>query len=219
VVVTAILPKSRRPGRVDVYVDGAFAFDIAKARLRAHDLRVGRSLEPEQVEAIVSAERQREALDAAVALLARRPRAEREIRRRLSQRRFPPEVVEQTMERLTALRLIDDGEFARAWAESRGRKSPRGRRLLERELRANGVDATVALTAVADLSDEDAARRLALSKRGQFEGLDHATFATKLAAMLQRRGFDWEITRATVAMCWQEFHADAPAGDLDPDMQ
>ncbi len=201
------MPKRR--GRVDVYVDGAPAFDVARSIASTHGLRPGMPIAREQIEAIVAADVRRQALDVAGAMLARRPRSEREVRQRLKQHKFEPALVDETVRKLVSAKLLDDAEFARSWTESRDRTSPRGQRLIVQELRANGVEAGVAQEAAAAVSDEDAAYRLAARRLRSLERLEHDAFRNRLGAYLQRRGFGWDVCRATVARCWRELGRDA----------
>jgi regulatory protein len=213
-LVTAVVRKPKRAGRVDVYVDGEVAFDLPRAAALGNNLRPGRSIERAEIEAIVSAEQKRAALEAAVALLARRPRSEREIRRRLSQRKFAPALVDDTLGRLHALKLIDDAAYARYWAETRDRTSPRGQRLLTQELRAQGVEVNVATAATAEISDDDAAYRLASRRLRALSTLDYQAFRNRLGSLLHRRGFSWDTTRATVERCWTELGRGRTEDDL-----
>ena len=202
-IITAIERSQKRRGRVDVYVDGALACVLGRAAASAEGLRPGQAVTPEQIAALVAADRRRQALDAAVSMLARRPRSEREVRQRLRQRKFEPELIDATVARLFATKLLDDAEYARAWTESRDRQSPRGSRLIARELRANGVEAAIADTAAAAVSDEDAAYRLASRRLRSLAGLEYEAFRNRLGGYLQRRGFGWDVCRSTVDRCWR----------------
>jgi len=218
VLVTAVVRKTHRAGRVDVYVDGEVAFDVPHDTARTCDLHPGRRIEPAEIEEIVAAERKRGAMEAAIALLARRPRSEREVRRRLVQRGFPPALVDDTISRLCALKLIDDAAFARFWAETRDRTSPRGRRLVTQELRTHGVDSNVAAATTAELSDADAAYRLASRRMRGLEGADYQTFRNRLGGRLQRRGFGWDVAQSTIERCWRELGGTPIEDDLASDI-
>ena len=200
-IITSIERKRGRRGRVEVYVDGVLRFDIARDAATKRTLRPGRSIADDEIAAIVAADARRTALDTAVAMLARRPRSEREIRRRLSQRKCEPALANETIELLRERRLIDDAEFARSWAESRDRSSPRGRRMIVAELRAHGVEQSIAAEAVTSVDEADAAYRVAAKRLRSLERVDDRTFRDKLGAHLQRRGFGWETVRATVHRC------------------
>jgi regulatory protein len=212
-IITAVEPAQRRRGRVQVYVDGVAAFDVARAVAVARRLRPGAAIDPAQVEAIVAADRRRAALETAAAMLARRPRSERDVRRRLAGRKFEAALVEATVTRLGELKLLDDAEFARAWTESRDRSSPRGRRLMVQELRAAGVAAPAAFEAALAISDEDAAYRVAEKKAQALTSCDERAFRDKLGSHLQRRGFGWQTARATVERCWRELEREDSTED------
>lgn len=213
-LVTAVVRKPRRAGRVDVYVDGEVALELPRDVARSAGLRPGRVIEPAEIATIAAAEQRREALQAAIALLARRPRSERELRRRLLQRRVAARLIDETVDKLRGLKLIDDAAFARFWAETRDRTSPRGRRLVTQELRTQGIDADAAAAATAELSDADAAYRLASGRVRALSGSDYQTFRIRLGGQLQRRGFGWDVTQSTVERCWREFGGSSAEDDL-----
>jgi len=79
------------------------------------------------------------ALETATRYLATRPRTRWEIERRLRRAGADDEVVAATIDRLARIGLVDDVAFARWWAEQRDRHAPRGRRMVEAELRQRGV--------------------------------------------------------------------------------
>jgi regulatory protein len=201
--ITAIERDERRRGRVRVFVDGVARCELSRAFAKAK-LRAGQQVTDAELEALALADTRRQAASTALALLARRARSEREVRRRLAMRRFPAGVIDETVRKLRAARLLDDSEYARTWAEARARSSPRSRRLLTQELRASGVDVDTARTAVGDLSDEDAAWRAAERRLHALRGLEREAFATRLGTFLRRRGFAWGLCQQTVERAWRE---------------
>lgn len=211
-LITSVERSPTRRTRVDVYVDGVRTFDIARSTFSAHRLRPGRPIDAAEIEAIVAAEGRRAALDTAVAMLARRPCSEREVRQRLARRKFAAALVEETVRKLREAKLLDDAAYAQAWTESRDRMSPRGRRLLIQELRARGVAPEIANDATGEIAEEDAAYRASARRLRSLSGLKYAAFRDRLGALLQRRGFRWEICKSTVERCWKE---SGRANDVD----
>ncbi len=203
-IITAVERTRKRRDRVDVYVDGVVAFEVARSTAGSRGLRPGVALESSEIEAIVVADQRRAALETAAAMLARRPRSERDVRQRLTQRGFGTDLVDETILRLRELKLLDDAEFARTWTEHRDRSSPRGKRLIVQELRAAGVAVPTAVEAASQVSEDEAAYRVAEKKARAFTSCDYRSFRDKLGSHLQRRGFGWEIARATVERCWRE---------------
>ncbi len=213
-IVTAVERTRGRRSRVDIYVDGALLFDVARDTAADLGLRQGRTIDAAEADAIVVADQRRQALATAAAMLARRPRSEREIQQRLAQRRFAAELIDATVSRLRASKLIDDAEFARVWTESRDRSSPRGQRLIVQELRGYGVEANTAQTAAAAVSDADAAYRVATKRVRALTGLEYRAFRDRLGSFLQRRGFGWDVARETVERCWRELGGGPAAEEI-----
>jgi regulatory protein len=106
---------------------------------------------------------------------------------------------------------LDDAAFARWWAEQRDRHAPRGRRMIEAELRQRGVprevieahrEASVGERAPEDegLPETDAERAsVALQRHLRGRPLPTDAKALQRVGMyLVRRGFDPETVRASI---------------------
>lgn len=151
------------------------------------------------------------AMEIATHLLGTRPRTRRELELRLRRSGTTDEVIAGTLERLEALGLVDDVAFARWWAEQRDRHAPRGRRMVEAELRQRGVPREVmealrgselaepALDAEPIPGSESERAAVALARHLKGRPLPDAPQAIqRLGAFLMRRGFDPETVRATL---------------------
>jgi len=201
--ITAIERQKRRP-RVNISADGRFVLPLSLALAAEAGLRVGEVLTPERLEALRRADERQQAHDAALRLLAYRPRSEAEMRFRLARRGLPPVAVQEAVDRLLQQGLLDDDAFARYWVETRRQSNPRGRRLLRQELAAKGVGVETARQAVAAVAEDDDARRAAEKKAGQLHDQDYATVRRRLGQFLLRRGFPSETARALVEELWRE---------------
>jgi len=150
------------------------------------------------------ADERQQAHETALRLLAYRPRSEAELRSRLARRGRPPGVIQETVERLREQGLLDDDAFARYWVDARQQSSPRGRRLLRRELLAKGIAVEKAAQAVATVAEEEIARGAAEKKARSLHDLDYPTFRRRLGQFLLRRGFSYETARALVDELWRK---------------
>lgn len=154
--------------------------------------------------------------------LGTRPRTRRELELRLRRAAATNEVIATTLRRLEALGLVDDVAFARWWAEQRDRHAPRGRRMVEAELRQRGVprevmealrgeelaEAALEAEAMPGSEAERAAAALARHLKGR-PMPDEARAIQRLGAFLMRRGFDPETVRATLRAVGREEGEDA----------
>ena len=195
--ITDLTTQARDPERVNVFLDGAFAFGLGREVALREGLRIGDALDPARIAALRAADDVAKATSSALGLLTRRPRSEREVRDRLRQKGYAPEAIDAAVARLEGWRYLDDADFARYWVENRAAHQPRGRRLLEQELRHKGVDReTVKETiAAAELDEESAALDLARKKLRSYVGEEPAVVRRRLGAYLARRGYGWDVAR------------------------
>ncbi|MGH2588243.1 MAG: regulatory protein RecX, partial [Dehalococcoidia bacterium] len=194
--ISAIERQERRQ-RYNVFVDGEFALALAPEVLAGSGLRTGEPVTAERLRELAVEDLRKRTLDAALRLLAARPRSEAEVRQRLLRRGLPHDVIVDTIARLREYGYLNDAEFARFWVESRSGANPRGRYAVRRELRAKGVDQDTADEAMASLTEERSARKAALKKARGLHGLEYPAFRTRLAGYLVRRGFGYDVVRQT----------------------
>lgn len=188
--------------RVRVFVDGEFAFSLDP--LLAAELRLEQELDAATQERLTAADEGRRALDSALRFLASRPRSEGEVATRLGQKGYSSTAIALARERLAALGLLNDAEFARYWVEQRQQFRPRGAVALRAELRARGVAADTAAQAAAATDEVTAACRAGRARLRALRGLDHTAFRRRLGGYLQRRGFGYAACNAAVAHLWAE---------------
>jgi regulatory protein len=141
------------------------------------------------------------ALDVALRFLAHRPRSEREITQRLLRAGFTSEAAAAVIASLKRHALVDDAAFASYWVAQRQQFRPRAARVLQAELRGQGVESALAAEAasVAEAEPEEDAYRAGWRRAHQLRGLDRSDFERRLAGFLQRRGYGWDTVAPVVA--------------------
>ena len=95
--ITAIRPGRGRGKRVNVFLDGKFAFSLEAEVAVREGLQVDQELSASQTEALARSDHFHRCLNAAVHYLSYRPRSESEIRERLKRRGFDSDSVEAVM--------------------------------------------------------------------------------------------------------------------------
>ena len=201
--ITALEVQQHNKERVNVFLDGEFAFGLAV--LEAARLRKGQYLTDGEMGALKSQDVVEQAYERAVRFLGQRPRSASEIRRHLADKDVDKVAIEEAIERLETQGYLDDRAFARYWLANRQQFRPRGTRALRFELREKGVPANVIDEVLADFDSGDAAYQAALDKARRFRGLDRRAFREKLGSYLTRRGFDYETVREVIDRIITEF--------------
>ena len=202
--ITAIEAQKNDPNRVNIYLDGEFAFGLS--RIVAAWLKTGQRLDDEKIARLQSEDAREKAFQQAMLFLSYRARSEAEIRQNLRKHEYADEVIEETLQRLRETRLADDNEFARAWVENRSTFRPRGKRALALELRQKGLADEAARSALAGVDEEALAYEAAQKRVSRLKGLDWTEFRKKLSDFLARRGFPYSVIAPTVSRIWNESH-------------
>jgi regulatory protein len=201
--ITALKAQKRNPNRVSVYLDGEYAFGVA--RIVAAWLQLGQMLDDQKIASIKAQDTVEVALQKALNFISYRPRSESEVSKKLQSTGFSDDVIETVIGRLKKGGLISDEQFSQLWIENRSTFRPRSRRFLALELRQKGVaDETIqeALSGAED--DEKLAYEAALRRARRMETLDWATFRDKLGSFLGRRGFSYGTIAPVVHRVWRE---------------
>ena len=199
--ITAIKQQKRNPQRVNLFLDGFYAFPLAK--IVAAWLKVGQELSPEKLAALQTEDEAEKAFQRSLHFLSYRPRSQAEVERNLRKHEVPETLIAPVIERLKAAKLLDDTDFARRWVENRATFRPRGAYALRQELRQKGVADSSILQALEDLDETELARQAAMRKASQLAGLEWQAFRTKLSAFLARRGFGYDIVAEVCRETWE----------------
>ena len=202
--ITAMRAGKRRAKRVNMFLDGRFAFSLEAKVVAEEGLHVGQELSTSQIEALAMSDKFDRCLNAANRFLSYRPRSESELRERLHRRGFDGDSVEAAIARLKEQGLVDDVAFAQFWKDSRESFSPRSQWLTRLELRRRGVASDIIDRVAGDVDDNDSAYRAALGKAGRLPLSDYQSFRRRLGEYLKRRGFDYGVINHTVRRIWQE---------------
>jgi regulatory protein len=227
--ITAIQVQKRNPNRVNIHLDGEFAFGLT--RIVAAWLQVGQTLDEEKIAKLQAEEARERAMQQALLYLSYRARSEKEIRRNLSKHDIPDAVIEETLERLRRDGFANDVQFASAWVENRNTFRPRGRRALTLELRQKGINDSIIESVLENLDEEtlayEAGQKKARKLKGAAlpvghrdgvsvsKGLEWSDFRKKMSDFLARRGFSYSVIAPIVSRLWNETHAEGEAQTID----
>jgi regulatory protein len=152
------------------------------------------------------------AMEVAARYLGARPRTRWEVERRLRRAGANDATIAGTIDRLTELGYLDDAAFAAWWADQRDRHAPRGRRMIEAELRQHGIRSDVIeglreADEIRERAPEDAdipaseAERAAVALANHLRGRplpDEPKAVQRIGMFLVRRGFDPETARQVI---------------------
>lgn len=195
--ITALTPQKRDDARMNVSIDGKFAFGLHIDIVLEHYLAVGDDLSAEQIESLQQEDEVKKAITAALNQISFRPRASGELLRKLREKGYSPEAAETAVQRMLDLGYVNDADFTERWIENRQEHKPRSRRMLQQELMQKGVDRDLIREALeeTEIDEFGDALELARKKAGSMAGLDRDTRHRRLSGFLGRRGYGYDVIR------------------------
>ena len=203
--ITALKVQKRNPNRVNVYLDGDYAFGLA--RIVAAWLHIGQELSEEKIAELQSQDARESAYQQALHFISFRPRSEVEVIKKLSEKGADAQVIESVLERFRAAQLVGDEQFARMWIDDRSTFRPRSHRMLRYELHQKGVEEEFIRQALAEAQNEpELAYQAGIRYARRLEGLDWEGFRKRLGGYLARRGFPYGTIAPVLRQIWDESH-------------
>jgi SOS response regulatory protein OraA/RecX len=139
-------------------------------------------------------------MEAALRQLRGRDRTESEVRQALGAKGFDQATIGLVLKTLAERRYVDDGRVAQRAVEVASKARPKGRELVEHELRARGIDEAEIERALAQAAD-DVELAESLFERHRKPGDSPARAAARLA----RQGFDEDTVRTVIERHFPEF--------------
>jgi regulatory protein len=204
--ISALKYQKNNPDRVNVFIDGRFAFGLSA--ILAASLKVGQYLSEADTESLKERDNVEVAYNRALNYLSYRPRSKAEVVSYLQRRGESDAQIDVITSRLERAGLLDDEAFTRFWVENRERFHPRGLRALSYELRNKGIGEDIVARALATVDVSTSAYEAANKKARQLSHLDKQTFHRKLVEYLARRGFDYEVAQEVAMRCWSELRGE-----------
>lgn len=201
--ITSIQQQKRSEDRVNIFLDSKFWISLSKDELINTGIYKGQELSEADKERFSLIATTDKIYAKSLRFLAIRPRSYQEMRRQLLYKyEAGEEEATQILLKLTQKKLIDDVHFAEWFVENRLRsKKPRGKKLIEAELRKKGLDSNAIKQGLSLLKEEDSTvqqrqkivtfiekETLKLQKKG----LSDFDLRQKLTEKLLRKGFEYK---------------------------
>lgn len=197
--VTRLVPQKRNPRRLNVHLDGRFAFACTANIAVKFGLGEGVILSDEQLAAVQQGHVWQVCMDDAMRILERRLHSRSELQRKLALKQHAPEMVLLVLDELQRMGYVNDTRYSQTKASSAAEHRKHGRGRAYRDLLKAGVEGETARRAVEDVYERTdslaIARELAQKKAPHLRKLDPVVARRRLAGMLLRRGFDYEAIR------------------------
>lgn len=196
-IITAIKPQKNKK-RVNIYLDGKFAFGLDLENFIKLGLKVEQELSDKEIEDILKKVELQKVSDKILRFATLRPRSEKEFYGWLRRHKVHKSLHKKLFDKLKRLNLLDDEIFAKWWIGQR--LQFKSKRELEYELRIKGIDRNIIedVLAEVDIDEEKLARELLNKKKYRWDKLTKYDAKKKMIEFLGRRRFGWDAIKNAV---------------------
>lgn len=174
-------------GNIALFLDGAFAFSISPEAFTAAGLRTGDELDQRTVAELREASDLKKAKDKALTLLSYKQYTSAELEKRLCEH-TTPEAASLAVERMEALGLVNDGDYAERYARRLAARGL-GERRMRMEMRQKGLPQETVDFALSHLESDPAGRARELLEKKYPLWREDEKIRRRAYAALARRGF------------------------------
>jgi regulatory protein len=201
--ITAITKQKNNNNRVNIYLDGDYAFGLFA--INAVFLHVGQSLSLEKIEELKLLDEIEAAFQKAIRFIAYKPRTKFEVSKKLTEAGYSEQVIDVNLSKLVEKGYLNDEQYAGNWIENKSLYKPRSKKLIRFELQQKKIDQEIIEEVVNRMEPEDQlALRAAEKYIRRIENLDEITFKRRFSGFLLRRGFSYSTTKSIVDEYWEK---------------
>ncbi len=196
--VTKVERQKKKKNRLNIYLDGEYAFSISDDIYVKFHVHKGKQLSEEAIATIIHEDHLHRAYVAAIQYLRYRMRTEAEIRRHLRKKEMKEAVIDRIVSRLYEEKLLDDLEFAESFVRDRMNRSTKGPLLIEKELKEKGVSESDIKTALEQFTHEKQVEQAKKWLEKEMKKKLNTSYKRKkeqLSAKLLQRGFSKEAAK------------------------
>ena len=197
-------PRMGYKRRVNVLIDGDYAFTANKRTLSQNDVKEG--AQAESIAALLELIYETElasALERSYYFLETRMRSEKELRQNLIKAGFSKEIMDAAMEELGRLGFLDDRAFSESWAQMKLQN--KSLRMVAYELKQKGISSEIIdeIKETVEKDDEEEKCFAVLVKymRGREFTRENLNKASQAC---MRKGYDWEMVKSAIARMKEE---------------
>lgn len=190
--VTDLKQGVKNPNRVNVFVNGKFAFSLDVVQVVDFKLKVGRELSEEELAELKKASEFGKLYQRALEKALMRPHSKKEIYdylyKKVYEKGIDKEYIDEIIERLENKKYVDDKRFAEWYVENRFVKKGVSQKRLKMELRGKGVATEIIDEVLGGRDDKEEIKKMIARKRSKYDD-------EKLMAYLCRQGFSYDLVK------------------------
>lgn len=196
--ITSIEPQKRK-GRYNIFLDEEFAFGADKETIYTFGLRKNDELTEDKINEIKDYDEFNFGKKIALYYLNYKSRTEKEIKKKLKEKKISEKSIDKIITILKDLKYIDDNQFAKLYLEDKLANNPKGKRVIAMKLAEKGINKEVISNVIDSQYNEDKeiqkAKELLSKYLKKVRAKSPIDKKQKCYRYLLSRGFDYEIVK------------------------
>ena len=192
--ITDIISQKRNE-RVNIYIDGKFAFGLSNELRYKYDLYMDKIVTHEFIEDVLKAEEQNKVINSALSILSYRQRSINEIYTKLISKGYEEEYVLNAIEYCKDKKYLDDRMYTESFIKEKTNLNKYGPVKIRYDLIRKGISKDI-IDEVFDIDfNEEYSRayELAQKKIKSYKNNDRNAIYRKLGGFLQRKGYSYDV--------------------------
>lgn len=200
-VITKIEIQKRNKERVNIYLDGEYAFAISAELVYKENLKVKDEVDTEKLKSVADKEAYIRCKNSALKIIERSYKTEKEVREKLLLKGYEERHIENSIQFLKEYKFLNDEYYAEAFI--RDKLSSKGSARIKQDLIKKGIPRDIIeekIEGIDKSSEKDTARELAEKKLRVIRKSENDTYkiSGKLYRFLISKGYTYDIVKEVV---------------------
>lgn len=190
-----IKPQVRNPQRKTLIFDDGSVFGISEDVFISHKFEIGSEISEDLFNETINDELKNKAYNSALRLLGYRMRSCAEMKRRLLEKKYPKNIINEIIDKLLKIEYLNDAEFAEAFAHDKVKSKKIGPITLRMEFIPHKIDSDILEKTINIVYEKypisDLIKQLLDKKKIQFGMKLEQKTKKRIQDLLKRKGFSW----------------------------
>lgn len=181
-----------------VYIDGEYAMKLDTAALKENCIKVGTTLDDDELKALIEKSNYRRAKEKALWLISGRDYSKKELADKIK-KDSSEETAQEVCDRMEELGLVNDESFARRYAHDLIYLKKLSKRAARYKLMEKGIDRELCDEILDEFEVDPVEQLVELIERKYSNKLDDEKDRRRTIAALQRLGYGWGDIKSALA--------------------
>ena len=193
--ITDLSVQKRNKDRVNIELDGEYAFSLYLETAVKYGLKKGKDLSNEEIQTYKKEDGRKYAFEAALNYLSYKARTTKEMVDYLKKKEMDEESIGYAIEKLEEYKYLNDEQYAEDYVKYYQSNPRYGAKMLEYRLIQKGISASIAKRVCETFREDEEGRviiELIRKARKKYAGLEPIKQRDKIYRLLISKGFDYD---------------------------